>query len=278
MNPTLTSEWIDSIPSKEIEIQIALYKLNDSIHHVPFVTYLLEEHAEMYQFPRFPLSLDKEEAGEEEDILNDTCENECKKQIFKHLNIQPSNAHVINNILFKGYITREGQSEVLAVFEVINSNGLFSMDFLAKKQWVTLHEIINTKRINMKMLNPLVSHWFLENSALIYIKDKYNNAVDIPYVLYLLEETNTTDRNGTRIDKKDLVEEQVAQEKKTSIFDALSNVFQQTKTSETDQSREKSKESNVSKYQSITKNEGLLPKVILWSCCGVLQTGAFLQS
>jgi hypothetical protein len=77
--------------------------------------------------------------------------------------------------------------------------------------------------------------------------------------LYLLEKTNTTDSRGTSDDKKDTVEEQVVQEKKTSIFDSLSNVFQQTKPSENNQSGEKSEQSKTSKYQSITKNEGLLP-------------------
>ena len=35
---------------------------------------------------------------------------------------------------------------------------------------------------------------------------------------------------------------------------------------------------HITKSSKVPKNEGLLPKVILWSCCGVLQTGAFLQS
>ena len=35
---------------------------------------------------------------------------------------------------------------------------------------------------------------------------------------------------------------------------------------------------HITKSSKVPKNEAFLPKVILWSCCGVLQTGAFLQS
>jgi len=197
MNSTLTREWIDSLQetgTSEIEVQVALYKWNGTIQYVPFITYLLEKQSDMYAFPRFtiPMSKDEDDNGtydfSTEDILNHTCQNECKKRIFHHLHIRPNKrfltSKVIEHIIFKGYITRKGANEILAVFETKSE----LPDIRENCQWVTLHEMINTKFIYSYKIHPLVSTWFLENSALIYVKDKFSKSVEIPYVLYLLEE------------------------------------------------------------------------------------------
>ena len=134
MNNTLTREWMDSLEetsTSEIEIQVAIYKLNDSIQHVPFVTYLLEKNKDMYVFPRVTIPLSKENPLEE-DILNYTCEKECKKRIFHHLRILPNkrflDSKTLDHIVFKGYVIGEKSAEILAVFEVKKTFSGYSRD------------------------------------------------------------------------------------------------------------------------------------------------------
>jgi len=190
MNDTLTQEWLAKFENQQdakVEIHIGLYKLNSTIDYLPFVTYFLEKNADnendMYQFPHFTLSIPKDPL---EDILQMNCENECKTRLFRYLDIFPSETfseETLANIVFKGYVMRE--NEVLAVFETRDQNS--DSDDLKNGEWVTLHEIINTKFVHTHLVHPFVSKWFLENPDLLYIKDNRNNAIDIPYVLYLLE-------------------------------------------------------------------------------------------
>jgi hypothetical protein len=293
MNSTLTREWIESLQetgTSEIEIQVALYKWNGAIHHVPFVTYLLEKQSDMYAFPRFtiPISKDKDDKNDDEDslnedILNYTCDKECKKRIFHHLHIRPSEhfltSKTIEHIVFKGYITREKGNEILAVFETKSE----LPDIRENCQWVTLHEMINTKFVHSYTIHPLVSTWFLENSALIYMKDKFGQSVDIPYVLYLLEDSESLKERKEPVEKseslkerKEPVEEPKSlggkQEKESaSIFDnlpSLPTIFSSSSSSTTqkeengENSKNKNKTSTKSKYRSIETDYGLLPSPI----------------
>lgn len=193
MNDTLTTEWLANFEKEEggsVEIHLALYKLNTNIDYVPFVTYLLEKTADMYQFPHFTMSIPNDPV---EDVIQINCENECKRRIFRYLDIFPSETFqedTLSSIVFKGYVMRE--KEVLAVFEMKNSDSDSESDSesdssIPNSEWVTLHEMINTKFVHKYLVHPFVSIWFLENPAMMYITDKFRNAVEIPYVLYLLQ-------------------------------------------------------------------------------------------
>ena len=282
MNSTLTREWIDSLletGTSEIEIQVALYKWNGTIQYVPFITYLLEKQSDMYAFPRFtiPISKDKDEANDSltEDILNHTCEKECKKRVFHHLHIRPNEhfvtSKVLEHIIFKGYVTREGGNELLAVFETKSE----LPDIRENCEWVTLHEMINTKFIHSYTIHPLVSTWFLENSALIYVTDKFGKSVEIPYVLYLLEDsveesisTSTSTSTSTSLEEEkeeeEKEEEKKEEKKEYSIFDnvpslSLPNMFSSKTKTQTKTEEENSKKS---KYRLIENDYGLVPSHI----------------
>ena len=266
MNDTLTREWVDFLEErseKEIEIQVAIYKLNDSIHHVPFVTYLLEKNASnMYAFPRVTIPLlneDKEKGKDVEDILNYTCDKECKKRVFHHLRILPNKrfltSRTLDHLVFKGYITGKKSNEILAVFETKNH----FPDIRENCEWVTLHEIVNTKFIHSYTIHPLVSIWFLENSGLIYIKDKYNKPVEIPYVLYLLENMDSIQKGGGKEEKSSSVFDFLPQIPPISVPDIFSSKTEEGKEEEKSQS---SIRNNVSKYQSIQTDYGLLPESV----------------
>jgi len=269
MNSTLTREWIDSLQTSEIEIQVALYKWNGTIHYVPFVTYLLEKQSDMYAFPRFTIPISKDEETDDfstEDILNHTCEKECKKRIFHHLHIRPNErfltSKVLEHIVFKGYITREGGNEILAVFETKKE----LPDIRENCQWATLHEMINTKFIHSYTVHPLVSTWFLENSALIYVKDKFGKSVEIPYVLYLLEDSTKDSKKSksTYVEEERKEEEKPQEKKSTSIFDnlpSLPTMGFSSKEGENpkNENENKNKVSTKSKYQPIQTDYGLLP-------------------
>jgi hypothetical protein len=282
MNSTLTREWVEGISETEIEIQVALYKWNGMIHHVPFITYLLEKQSDMYAFPRFTIPLSKKEEGEEEeeddsmneDILNYTCDKECKKRIFHHLRILPNERFLTSNtldrIVFKGYITREKSNEILAVFETKT----VLPDIRENCEWATLHEMINTKFIHSYTIHPLISTWFLENSALIYIKDKRGNSVEIPYVLYLLEEPKMGEGKKTKGGENKEKKTEKFNEESASIFDAfpkitlpeLPDIFSSktpsekiTTSSPSPVSISSTKSSTKSKYRSIESDYGVLP-------------------
>ena len=191
------NEWLyDEIPESiltdktELDIYVGLYHLNTSVPFAPFLTYLLEKtsNGQYFHFPHFQ---HKYISGDSTDILNVKCQNECKKKIFQHLNVVP-NEHsyetIFQSVVFKGYVVRE--KDILALFIV--EEHVPSTDLEESVCWTTLHEMINTKKINNISVHPFVSDWFLEHPSLIYIKDKYNNNIDIPYVLYLLENVSGT--------------------------------------------------------------------------------------
>ena len=290
MNDTLTQEWLakfDNQTDAKVEIHIGLYKLNSTIDYLPFVTYFLEKNADnendMYQFPHFTLSIPKDPV---EDILQINCENECKTRLFRYLDIFPSETfseETLANIVFKGYVMRE--NEVLAVFETRDSDSDDDDDAdpnpdpLKNGEWVTLHEIINTKFVHKHLVHPFVSKWFLENPDLIYMKDNRNNAIDIPYVLYLLEPNLNSKSNSKSKSNLSVT----GGENKTSSTSTISSVLSSiqklpelitssisisdTDTSESVKETE-TKKKKVSKYKPIERSYAILPPKITHSNLG----------
>ena len=189
------TEWLfNEIPetllinNTKLDIYVGLYHLNTSVPFAPFLTYLLEKtsNGQYYHFPHFQHTYI---SGDSTDILNMNCQNECKKKIFQYLNILPNEntySTIFQNVVFKGYVVRG--KDILTLF--IIEEMVPSTDLEESVCWTTLHEIINTKKINNISVHPFVSDWFLEHPSLLYIKDKYNNNIDIPYVLYLLEDVS----------------------------------------------------------------------------------------
>jgi len=189
------TEWLfNEIPETiltdktTLDIYLGLYHLNTSVPFAPFLTYLLEKtsNGQYFHFPHFQHTYI---SGDSTDILNVNCQNECKKKIFQHLNILPNEntySTIFQNVVFKGYVVRG--KDILALFIV--EEMMSDMDLEESVCWATLHEMINTKKVNNISVHPFVSDWFLEHPLLLYIKDKYNNNIDIPYVLYLLEDVS----------------------------------------------------------------------------------------
>lgn len=278
MNDTLTTEWLANFEKEEggsVEIHLALYKLNTNIDYVPFVTYLLEKTADMYQFPHFTMSIPNDPV---EDVIQINCENECKRRIFRYLDIFPSETFqedTLSSIVFKGYVMRE--KEVLAVFEMKNSDSDSESDSsIPNSEWVTLHEMINTKFVHKYLVHPFVSIWFLENPAMMYITDKFRNAVEIPYVLYLLQKKETIQKDQKKEETKKIGGENEPKKEPVTLSSIITSVTKlpelisssiiQEKTEDTkeeepgsDHGSQKNRKSN---YTPIERSYAILPPKI----------------
>lgn len=186
-----------------LDIYVGLYCIHKSIRYNHFLTYLLEKNtnADYYHFPHFQHEF---VSGVSSDILNTKCQNECKKKIFNALHIIPgthlteNRNSILENIVLKGYLIRD--KEILAIFMTTEREEKLGKNM----DWATMHEIINTNQLSGITINPFVSQWFLENPFLIYLKDNYNNHIEIPYTLYLYEkkEKKTEEKKTEEKDRK----------------------------------------------------------------------------
>jgi hypothetical protein len=86
-------------------------------------------------------------------------------------------------MIYTGYIhnTQNNIDELLILFEYKEE-----VNPKHKLQWATLHEIINTKTL-MRTQIPILYKWFLQFPDLLYMTDKYDTSIDIPFVLYSLD-------------------------------------------------------------------------------------------
>jgi hypothetical protein len=98
-------------------------------------------------------------------------------------------------MIYTGYIhnTQNNIDELLILFE-------YKDEQKHKLQWATLHEIINTK-ILMHTQIPILYKWFLQFPDLLYMTDKYDTVIDIPFVLYSLD-MDTSDTSFYSITSK----------------------------------------------------------------------------
>ena len=173
----------------KIEINIGIYKINKT-NYAPFLTYGLIENNKLLSFPHFTYEVFNNE--EEDDNDEEPCLEECKLQILSLFNIYPdSNIHKINEffnkkMLYNGYIHNiyNDIEEILFVFEYKEE------DKKDKLQWATIHEIVNTKTIIHQQI-PILYKWFLNIPDLMYMTDIYDTVIDIPFVLYALDNSNS---------------------------------------------------------------------------------------
>ena len=178
----------------KIEVYIGIYNIHKT-NYAPFLTYALVDNNKLLSFPRFSYE-DTSTSTSTED--NDNCIEECKLQVLSLFNIYPdSDIHKINDffnkkMIYTGYIhnTQNNIDELLILFEYKED-----VSIKHKLQWATLHEIINTKTL-MRTQIPILYKWFLQFPDLLYMTDKYDTVIDIPFVLYSLD-TDTSDTSDT---------------------------------------------------------------------------------
>jgi hypothetical protein len=167
------------------------------------------------------------------------------------------------------------ENEVLAVFETLEDSELETKPEAVSEntEWVTLHEIVNTKFVHNYLVHPFVSNWFLENPAMLYIIDKYENAVEIPYVLYLLQQKtnksissnnanpNPTKKNTNKKIKEEFIEggagavETPQTSTFTSVLSSLTKVPEMITSSITTVTEEKSESESKSKSETPPKSK-----------------------
>jgi hypothetical protein len=174
-----------------IEVHIGIHKINKT-NYAPFLTYGLAENKKLLSFPHFTYEILNGSSDKEEEEEEEPCIEECKLQILSLFNIYPdSNIHKINDffnkkMIYNGYI--HTIDELLIVFEYKEEQ-----EDDNKLQWATIHEIVNTKKIIQQPI-PILYKWFLQFPDLMYMTDKYDTVIDIPFILYSLsksEDTNT---------------------------------------------------------------------------------------
>ena len=177
----------------KIEVHIGIYKINKT-NYAPFLTYGLVENNKLLSFPHFTYEV-MEEKGDDE-----PCLEECKLQILSLFNIYPdSNVSKINDffnkkMLYNGYIHNNPNNleELLIIFEYKEEE-----DKKDKLQWATIHEIVNTKTIIHQQI-PILYKWFLKIPDLIYMTDIYDTIIDIPFVLYPLDNSNSNSKSKSK--------------------------------------------------------------------------------
>ena len=208
----LLSEFTEEtfIENKKNMIQLCIYNIDDSCYHLPFLKYLLINNSDLYSFPNF----DYEYTMENE---NDKCKNECLKQVYEIFNYKPTAFMNVENISkdieFMGHIK---QNDDIYVIIKINKNVIptkFSND---NYTWSILHEIVNSQKIKNVPINSLLQKFFLEYPALLYIKNKQNIPIDIPYLLYSIvsEKVSMNNESLEQEQKEQKEQEQKEQEQK----------------------------------------------------------------
>lgn len=173
----------------KIEVHIGIYTINKT-NYAPFLTYGLNENNKLLAFPHFTY-----EVLNNDDDKEEPCIEECKLQILSLFHIYPdSNIHKINDffnkkMIYNGYIhnNQNNIDELLIVFEYKEEEEVESKKNKNKLQWATIHEIVNTKKIIQQPI-PILYKWFLQIPDLMYMTDIYDTVIDIPFVLYSLEE------------------------------------------------------------------------------------------
>jgi hypothetical protein len=167
----------------KININICIYKINPT-NFAPYLSFALIEQNKLLKFPNFF----REEINDDKDLYMEACKLHILElfHIYPDTNINKINMFFNETMLFKGYFhkTENNTDELLMVFE-------YKEDKLNLKSiiWATLHEINNTKKV-MNISIPTTYTWFLTFPELLYLTDRLDKIIDIPFVLYSLDYEN----------------------------------------------------------------------------------------
>jgi len=170
----LQTEFTDESSSM---IHLCIYNIDDSCYHLPFLKFLLINKESLFTFPNFQYeyTIDSE---------HDKCKNQCLQKVYEIINFKPTTSINETNIdklvEFIGY-TKEVDDIYVFIHlkkEVIPKAGFSGYN------WSVLHEIINTQKIKNVQIHSALQTFFMKNPSLLYIKNKLNIPIDIPYLLY----------------------------------------------------------------------------------------------
>lgn len=179
----------------KININICIYKINPT-NFAPYLSFVLIEQNKILKFPHFF----REEIKDDKDLYMEACKLHILElfHIYPDTNINKINMFFNETMLFKGYFhkTENNTDELLMVFEYKDDKPNFKSII-----WATLHEINNTKKV-MDISIPTTYSWFLTFPELLYLTDKIDKIIDIPFVLYSLDYENRTNDNEEN-DNKD---------------------------------------------------------------------------
>jgi len=184
----LLTEFTDETFTEKVNrIHLCIYMIDDSCYYLPFLKYLLQyiPSNNHYTFPNF-------EYEHTMDNEHDKCKNACLNEVYKMFNFKPSanmnEEHIINSIQFIGHIKNK-DNEIYAIIHINNKefNQKFTkIDNIYSYNWSVLHEIVNSQMIYNIQVHSLLQNFFLDYPELLYIKNKDNIPIDIPYLLYPL--------------------------------------------------------------------------------------------
>jgi hypothetical protein len=140
----------------------------------------LIEQNKILKFPHFF----REEIKDDKDLYMEACKLYILElfHIYPDTNINKINMFFNETMLFKGYFhkTENNTDELLMVFEYKEDKQNFKSII-----WATLHEINNTKKV-MDISIPTTYSWFLTFPELLYLTDKIDKIIDIPYSFILI--------------------------------------------------------------------------------------------
>ena len=171
--------------NKKYNVHICIYKINTDCD-IPFVEFLLDKTGETIEFPHLefqcpPPSASTDLQGEFEPSQDHTFfMNECSKELLKVVPIHDIFNEETLSQMYKGFI--ECDDRLYIVFD--STKIMVDLDN-TKYIWTILDEILYSRIVLTKSIDPEIIKMFTKTPEIMYILDKAGKRIMHPALLYI---------------------------------------------------------------------------------------------
>jgi hypothetical protein len=148
----------------------------------PYLQYYLVANSETnpLSFPSFPFN------------VSASLESQCNEALFKwKIPDNPNSVVDFEKELYKGYCEDDDPTKIFVIVNITKYHNILTNtppDSISR--WGTVHELLNTRQIQLQPIDPTISALFWKKPEIWRISDKDKYEIEYPYLLYLCHSFN----------------------------------------------------------------------------------------